>query len=166
MEKDVIAEHNDEPKVLYQWSARKLQPVVLAYVAAVFLGFIALSFFVFHSMTAVKVLAMTAVAAIVPLVPSVIMRIEYRITERGLDRRTLNRDEPQEYERVFRFDELSHVVSMKFGFKFYLPLKASNPLRRFWMAHVSDEFSGEVHVEPEDRETVRNILAEQGIPIR
>jgi len=164
--KDVaIAEIDDQPTILHQWSARKMQPVVLVYVAAVFLVFIVLSFFVFHSMTAVMALAMTGVAATVPLVPSVLMRTEYRLTEGGLERRPLNRDDPQAYESVFRFEELGHVEPIEHGFKFYLPFDAPTALRRFWMKHISDEFSGEVHVEKQDQEKVVNLLAEQGVAI-
>lgn len=165
MEYDATAESVEEPTILFQWSARKLQPVVLLYVAAVFIAFIALSFFIFHSMAAVMALAMTAVAAIVPLVPSVLMKIEYRITEGGLERRTLNRDEPQAYERVFRFDELGHMVPIGHGFKFYFPLDAPSALKRFWLKHISDEFSGEVHVEKQDQKKVVNLLKEQGVDI-
>lgn len=166
MENDAIAEIDDEPTILYQWSARKMQPVVLLYVAAVFVVFIALSFFIFHSMTAVKALALTGVAAIVPLIPSVLMRTEYRITERGLERRPLNRDEPQAYERVFRFEELDHVEPTGHGFKFYFPLTAPSALKRFWLKHASDEYSGEFHVEKQDQKRVSELLSEQGVIIR
>jgi len=166
MESDPIAAADDHPEVVYQWSARKLQPIVLLYVAAVFAAMMALAYFVVHSMTAVKALAMTAVAAIVPLVPTVLMRVEYRLTERALDRRPLDKEKPRAYEEVFRLDQLSHIVPLRHGFKFYRPVTDTNPLRRFWKAHVSDEFSGEVHVEKADRERVFESLGRQGISSR
>ena len=53
---------------------------------------------------------------------------------------------------------------MRHGFKFYKPLNESSPLRRFWKAHVSDAFSGEVHLESVDRARVLEVVSEQGIP--
>ena len=158
MEKDAIAGRVDEPKLLHQWSARKMQPVVLVYVAAVFVAFIGLSYFVFHSMTAVKALAMTAVAAIIPLVPSVLQRVEYRLTDRTIDRRPHGIEPPGEFECLVRLDEVSRVAPVSNGFKFYTSFEESNPVKRFWKTHVSDAFSGEVHVERADRETVFDLL--------
>ena len=157
---------DDHPEVLFQWSARKVPPIVLLYVAIVFVAFIAVSYFGFHSMTAVKALAMAAVAGIIPLIPTVLQRVEYRFTEQRLDRRTVAKDKAKEFEVVFRLDELSHIVPVQRGFKFYRPLDESNVLRRFWKLHVSDEYSGEVYVEPADRERVMAILDQSGIPAR
>ncbi len=166
MESDSVDSLSDEPEVLCRWSARKLRPIVLLWVALVSLAFIALGYFVFHSMTAVKTLAMTAVASLVPLVPAVLSRVEYRITGRKLERRPVNKEKPREFEAVFETDQLSHIVPMRHGFKFYRPLNESNPLLRFWKAHVSDAYSGEVHVEEADRESVMEILDRYGIPSR
>ena len=165
-EPDTTAMNNDEPEVLCHWSARKMQPIVLLYVAAVFVAFMVLSYFVFHSMTAVKALAMTAVGSVVALVPGVTSQVEYRLTDLELERRPLNKKDPKEFESVFQMDQLSHVVPMRHGFKFYLPLSESSPVRRFWKAHVSDAYSGEVHVETSDREKVLDLLAQHGIPCR
>jgi hypothetical protein len=159
MEKDAIADTGDEPKVLYQWSARKMQPVVLAYVAAVFAAFIALAFFAFHSMTAVQALALTAVAAIVPLVPSVLQRVEYRLTDHAIERRLYGAEPPREFECLVRRVEMSRIVPLRHEFKFYKSLDEPNPLKRFWRLHVSDAYSGEVHVERADRERVQGELA-------
>jgi hypothetical protein len=161
-----VAEGSDQSGVLYQWSARRLQPVVIAYVAAVFVVFAALSYFVFHSMTAVKTLAMAAVAGIVSLVPAVLQRVEYRLTEVQLDRRTVAKDKAKGLEIVFRLDELNHIVPTGRGFKFYLQLNEPNPLRRFWKLHVSDEYSGDVHVETADRKCVMSTLERCGVSLR
>ncbi len=156
----------DHQELLYQWSARKLHPIVLLYVAVVIVAMMALAYFAFHSMTAVKALAMTAVAAIVPLVPTVLMRVEYRLTESALDHRPVNREKPTTFEELFRLDRLSHIVPMRCGFKFYKHLEEPNSLRRFWKTHFSDDFSGEVHVEKADRERVFESLARRGISSR
>jgi len=161
-----MSANSDEPEVLFQWSARKMRPIVLIYVAAVFVVFMALSFFVLHSMMAVKALAMAAVASMVPLVPVVTSRIEYRLNVRVLERRPQTDKKPKEFETVFQTDELSYVVPMRHGFKFYRLLNESNPFLRFWKVHVSDAYSGEVHVEKADQERVFELMAQHGIPSR
>jgi len=57
MHVETPASGSDRPVVLYHWSARKLQPVILVYVAAVFGVLMAGSYFLLHSPTAVKALA-------------------------------------------------------------------------------------------------------------
>ena len=166
MEPDPVAAADDQQEVERQWSARKLQPIVLLYVAAVFVAMMALAYFAVHSMTAVKALALTAVAAIVPLVPSVLMRVEYRLTGETLDRRPVDNEKPRAFEELVRLDQLSRIVTMRHGFKFYKHLEEPNPLRRFWKTHVSDAYSGEVHIEKADREDVFESLAQQGISSR
>ncbi len=166
MEPDSAAAADDRPEAPYQWSARKLQPVVLLYVAAIFVVMMGFAYFVAHSMTAVKALAMTAVVAIVPLVPTVLMRVEYRLAERALERRPVDKEKPKIFEEVFQLDQLSHIVPMKHGFKFYKHLEEPSPLRRFWKLHVSNEYSGEVHVEAVDRESVLENLDRRGISCR
>jgi len=156
----------EAPEVLCNWSARKVPPIVILYVAGVFAGFILIAFFVLHSMTAVKALAMTAVGALVPLVPTVLQMVEYRLNGQEVESRPLNKNDPKPYERLFRLNQLSHIVPTKRGFKYYRPLKEKNPLRRFWKLHISDGFSGEVHVERADLAQVLDTLAQQGIPIR
>lgn len=154
----------DETAVLHQWSVRKVPPIVLLYMAAVFIGMMLLAYFVVHSPAAVKALALTAVGAMVPLVPTVISRVEYRLTERELERRPLTKNDPKPFKRVFQLDELSHVVPVRHGFKFYNPLSDSNALRRFWKLHVSDAYSGEVHAEADDQKKVLEILSQHGVP--
>ena len=166
MEPNSAAAADDQSEVLFRWSARKMQPIVLLYVAAILVAMMLFSYFVVHSMAAVKALAMTAVASMVPLVPAVLSRVEYRITGQGLDRRSVNKEQPREFENVFELDQLSYIVPMRHGFKFYRPLNESNPFRRFWKTHVSDEYSGEVHVERANRERVLEILNRYGISSR
>jgi len=163
---DSTAAADDQSEVLFQWSARKVRPIVLLYVAAVFVAMMLFSYFVFHSMTAVKALAMTAVASMVPLVPAILSRVEYRIAGQRLDRRPADEETPREFENVFELDQLSCIVPMRHGFKFYRVLSESNPVRRFWKTHVSDGYSGEVHVEAADRESVMKILDRYGISSR
>jgi hypothetical protein len=157
---------SDQSPVLHQWTARKLQPVVLLYVAVVFLGFMAVSWFVLHSGTAVKVLAMTAVASIIPLVPSVLHRIEYRIADGRIERRSLRAEQPEEFAPRIGLDEVSHVKRIGHGFKVFKPCDVSGPVVRFVKTHLSDRYSEEIHVEKGDRDRVLAILVEKGIPVR
>lgn len=150
--------------VLYQWSARKIRPIVLLYVAAVFGVMMAVSYFLIHSLASVKALALGAIAFIVPLIPSVMSKNEYRLTASGLDKRPLKRKDPQDFKEVFRWDQLSHVVPISHGFKYYKPVDGSHRVRRFWKTHISDSYSGEFHAEAADRDEVLRILASRGIP--
>jgi hypothetical protein len=158
---DTAAAEIEERDVLFQWSARKLHPVILLYVALVFLAFMALAYFVLHSVSGVKALAIGAVGATIPLVPAVLRRNEYRLTETGLEKRPIDPKKPRSFTEVFSWQELSRVRPMRRGFKFFLTLDEPRPLRRFWKTHVADAFSGEFHVESEDRERVLGILEER-----
>jgi hypothetical protein len=153
-----------EPLVLDQWAARKIQPITVLHVALVFVGCMALAYFVFHSMTGVRALALAAVGFILPLVAGLSSRVEYRLTETGLEQRPLQSKKLQSFQDAFRWDQLDHVVPKKHGIKFYKILNEPKPLRRFWKAHVSDAYSGEIHVETEDRERVLRIVTDHGIP--
>jgi len=147
------------------WSARKIRPIVILYVLGVFAAFMVVSFFVFHSTDALKALALAAVGAVAATVPGVMERVEYRLTESGIEKRTLKTKTPREFSGVFRWAEVSHVVPMKHGFRYFKTLNEKSPLRRFWKVHFSDEYSGEVHVEKEDLAQVLEIVARQGIAI-
>jgi hypothetical protein len=160
----MMGQDKSELAVLYQWSARKMQPVIIVYVAAVFAGMIVVSHFLLHSPTGVKALALASIGFIVPLVPGVLSRTEYRLTDTGLEKRPLDEKKPKEYQEVFRWDNLSHVVPVKHGFKYFLPLGATTPLRRFWKYNVSDAYSGEFHIEAKDRDEISAILASRDIP--
>jgi hypothetical protein len=144
---------SDDTQILDQWTARKVQPVVLLYVVLVFVGFMALALFVFHSREAVTALAMAAVAAVFATIPGVFERVEYRATEAGLEKRAV-RKQPGEFEGLVRWDELDQVVPLKHGFRFSKPIGGTSPLRRFWKKHISDRYSGEVHVERSDLQRV------------
>ncbi len=159
------ASNSNESGTLDRWSARKIRPIVMFYVVAVFAVFIALSYFVFHSSKAVRVLVIAAVGAVVAMVPGVAERLEYRVTATGIEKRTVKTNKPREFKLVFRWDELSHVVPMRHGFNYYKTLNETNPLRRFWKAQISDQFSGEVHVEKEDLGRVLEIVEQRGITI-
>ena len=156
----------DEAVVLCHWTARKMQPMVLVWVAVVFLAFMALSHFVFHSAAAVKALALAAVGFLVPLVPGVLSRVEYRLTEHELTSRMVDPKNPKDFKCVFVLDDLSHVVPTRHGFKYYKTLNEPSGLRRFWKIHVSDAYSGEVHVETTDQKRVLGVLAELGASVK
>jgi len=151
----------DRPVILHRWTARKLHPIVLVWTALVFLAFIALAVFVLHSPAAAKALVLAAIGFLVPLVPGVVARSEYRLTDEGLERRTVSRKEERTFEDVFRWSQLDRVVPMRHGFKFTKRLDEPRRLQRFWKTHLSDRFSGEVHVESGDRERVMAILSDR-----
>ena len=159
-----MAPDKNEPAVLYRWSARRMQPVIILYVALIFVGMIAVSHFLVRSPTAVKALALAAIGFIVPLFPGVMSRTEYRLTETGLDKRPLDDKKPKEFQEVFRWDRLSHVVPVKYGFKYYLKLGAVSRLQRFWKYQVSDAHSGEFHIEATDRDEILAVLARFDVP--
>lgn len=144
--------------VLASWSARKVRPIVVLYVVAVFAAFILLSVVVFHSQEAVKALAMAAVAAVAATVPGVLEKVEYRMTGSGIEKRPVKKNQLTEFKEVFLWDELHHIVMMRHGFKYSKKMVETNPLRRFWKANFSAEFSGEVHVEKQDLERIVGIV--------
>ena len=159
---DLTASSSSGSEVLDRWSARKIRPIVVLYVVAVFAAFIAVAYFVFDSLEAVKALALAAVATIGATLPGIMERLEYRLTEAGIERKKL-KDTSSEFKEVFRWDELSHVVPMRHGFKYFKTLKETNPLRRIWKVHFCDEYSGEVRVEKADLGRVLGIVKGQGI---
>jgi hypothetical protein len=154
MARGATASTGDETTVLDRWSARKVPPIVVLYVVAVFAAFIALSVFVFHSLDAVKALLIAAVGAVVATVPSVMEKVEYRMTASGIEKRVSKKKEPDQFQELFRWDELDHIVPTRHGFKYSKAMNESNPFRRFWKAHLSDQFSGEVRAETTDLERI------------
>ena len=138
--------------------------MVLLYVSAVFIGFILLAFFAFNSIEAVQALLVAWLGALGATIPSVLGRIEYRLTEAGLEKRRRSREQPKEFKRAFAWEELSHLVPIKTGYKFYKDLPSSGSVSRFVRTHLSDAFSGEFHVEAEDQGPVQAIIERHGIP--
>ena len=153
----------DGTEVLDRWSARKVQPVVLLYVGAVFAAFIVLAHFVFHSDEAVKALVFAAIGGIAVTTPGVLEKVEYLLTESGIEKRKVDPKKPGEFKDVFRWDQLSHIVPMKHGFKYYTVMDEMNSLGRFWKTHLSDNFSGEIHVEKRDLDRVLRLVERQRI---
>lgn len=147
--------------VLHQWIARKIRPVIAFGVVLVFLAFMTLAYFIFHSPEAVKALGMAALGSLGGVIASILTRSEFRLTHDGLDKRPYREKDPKEFETVFRWDELDHVVTTRNGFKFYKPISDTRAVGRWWKKWFSDAFSGEVQVESIDRETVGNILRER-----
>ena len=72
MENGASASNRDTAEVLERWSARKVQPIVVLYLAGVSAACIAAAHFVFHSPEAVKALVVAAVSAMGAAVPGVI----------------------------------------------------------------------------------------------
>jgi len=148
------------------WTARRVRPAVVLGVVGVFAAFMVLAHFVFHSRAAVVALAGAAVAALVPLAPAVLARLEYRLTDAALEHRPVTSDASRPFTRLVDVADLSHVVKTHHGFKFYLAVHAGNPMRAFWLRHFCDAYSGEVHVEAADRQRVLSSLSELGITVR
>jgi len=123
----------------------------------------ALAHFVVHSPEAVKALAIASVAAIVPLMPIILSRMEYRLNARSLEQRPVRVQQPAEFETLFELDQLDHVQPSSHGFKFFKPLGEGTGARRFFRRHLSDSYSGEVHVEKQDLDTVLGLLAQHGV---
>ena len=87
-----------------------------------------LVYFVFHSLTGMAALFFGAIGYIVPLVPMTLSQMEYRLTEQKIEKRKFNKAEPTEFTDVVEVDQLSHIVPIRFGFKFFKPLSERNPL--------------------------------------
>lgn len=141
----------------HTWIARKERPWVAGGVAAVFLAFMALAWFVFGSGAAVGSLAAAGLTGLVALVPSLLARVEYRLSDSGMERRPVRRRDPQPFEPLFTWDELSRVVPTRTGFTFYKALD-DRGAARLWKYHVLSGYSGQVRVEPEDVARVRRLV--------
>ena len=155
----------DDPTIEHTWNARGLRTIIVLYVVAVFMGFIALAHFVFDSVEGVKALFLAAIGSVGALIPSILMRIEYQLTETGLAKRPFKAKQPREFEDVFSWDQLSHLIPTKSGFRFYRNTEGPSSFLRFFRRHLSSDYSGEFHVELEDRDRVRAIIDQHGIPI-
>jgi len=156
-------QQEDSPVDL-SWSARSVRPVTLVHVTGVFAGFMALAQFVFHSSEAVAALAVAGLGSLVGLAPNVLGRFDYRLTEVGLFKQRERKRGEREPKRLFAWDELSYITSTGSGYKYFKRFESSNLLDRFWKLHISDKYSGEFHLEEEDRLRVLELFERRGIP--
>ncbi len=147
-----------------RWKARTIRPVTALYLTAVLGAFMAVAGFVFHSKEAVLALVGLTGGELVLLAPSLLNRVEYLLTESGLQKRPHRPKGPRPFEDVFALDELSHLVPTAAGFKFYKKLSEPNALKRFYKLHISGDYSGEFHVEPAERGRVEDVFRARGIP--
>ena len=108
-------------------------------------------------------MAVTAIGAMVGLLPSFLSRVEYRLSESSLEKRRVKQKEPAQFKELFRFPELDYLVPMKYGFKYYKMMDSVTPLKNFFNRHISDQYSGEVHLEKADRDRILKHLAERGV---
>ena len=148
------------------WISRKLRPIILFYVLLVFGAFISVSHFVFHSAGAVKALALAALAFTVSVIPAILAKVEYRATDTGVEKRLIRAGSPGSYTEVFKWDELSHVVLAKNGFKYFKHMGDRGPILGFLYTQFSDKFSGEIHVETTDWVRVKALLNEREVTLR
>lgn len=146
------------------WLARTVQPVTAIYLTAVLGAFMVVAGFVFHSKEAVLALAALAGGELVMLAPSFLNRVEYLLTESGLQKRHHRPKDPPPFKEVFTWDELSHLTPTGAGFKFTKKFSETGALKRFYKLHVSGDYSGEFHVEPADRKRIEGLFRARGIP--
>lgn len=147
----------------YDWKARPVKPMVALYAVAVFIPFILYAHFVAHSPAAVKALFFAAIGGVASMTPVILSRKRYCLTESGISVGPAHAENPTTLKTLFAWNELSHIVPTKAGFKYYKRLDEQSALRRFWKLHLSDQYSGEVHVEPGDQDRVMEIIREKGI---
>jgi len=156
---------DQDPTVEHEWRARTLRPVIGVYVAGVFVAFMVLAHFVFHSGEAVTALFFTAVGSLVALLPNMLARVEYRLTEAGLEKRPGGGREGRPFKKVFDWDELSHFVPTGSGYKFYKRIGPSGAVSRMMKLHILGDHSGEFHVERDDLPQVKKTLEHHRIPL-
>jgi hypothetical protein len=149
-----------------QWIARRLHPMVLAYLTGVFLVMMGIAYFAVHSMSAVKALALAGVGSLVAVLPELGRRIEYRLIGTVLEKRAVWRDRQADFELVFDIRDVEVIKRLRRGFKYFKKTDDLGSIRRVWKTHLCDDISGEVHVEPPDLTTVLARLRERGAPIR
>ena len=156
-------ENNSE--VLY-WSARKMNPKIILYVAIIFFIIIAVIYFTFYSISAIKALTYTALGTIVSLVPGVLSSVEYRLTIQKLEYRPIKKGEEKPYKILFFMNQLSYIVQIESGFKYYLTLNEKKSLRRLYKKYFSDHYSGGVRIEKNDTERIMTYFKTHGILIK
>ena len=155
----------DYPGEVLTWKARNIQPVVILYVVGVFVAFMAVAHFVFHSTDGVKALFAAAIGSVVALIPNTLTRTEYRLTGAGLSKRPFQEKKQKPFKEVFAWDELSHMVPTTSGFKFYKRIETQSVFRRFLERHLLAGYSGEIHVEERGRRRVQAIFDRHAIPV-
>lgn len=148
------------------WTARKLRPQIPIYVVLIFVFFMLISLFIFHSMSAFRSLALAAIASIVALLPLVLGKFEYQADGSGVRKRPFGNKNKKEFEKVFNWSELSHASVLKHGFKYFKTLDEQKPVQRFLKIQFSDRYSGEIHVGKEDQDRVLGLFTDHGVPIR
>jgi hypothetical protein len=84
----------------------------------------------------------------------------------GIAKRSAGKGDAARFTELFGWDDLDFTELKRHGFRYRLQLDENRPARRFWKTHVSDRYSGEVHVAPADRDRVVAFLEERGIPLR
>jgi hypothetical protein len=119
------------------------------YVAGIFAGFMAMAHFVFHSPDAVKGLLMTGVGSVASLFASTLIRVEYRLTDEGVSKRQGSGEGERAFKLLFRWEELSHLVATRTGFRY----------------RTQDRRSGELHVEAAELAELRALLGARDVPI-
>ena len=164
MGSDPVTSNHDGPEVVDRWTAPRLRWIVLLYIVLVFAVFMAISYFVLDSAAGVKALLLALLASVAATVPGILEKIEYRMTASGIEKRPLKKAAASEFMSAFRWDELSRVVPMRHGFKYFKKLDEKNALRRFWKLHFCDQYSGEVHVEHGDLARVLGHVEGHGFP--
>lgn len=152
-----------EQEILLEWSARKVRPIILVWLALIFLVAMAGVWFTVHTREAVMALLAAGAAAIGSAVPGVVNRIGYRATVDVLEKLPPSKKKKREFVTVFRWDELSHVRPGKYNVKYFKHLAEPNVLRRFWKLHISDSYSGEFHMEAENRDEILAMLERLGV---
>ena len=56
---------------------------------------------------------------------------------------------------------MSHITPTRHGFKYSKVVIETNALAQFWKRHLSDTYSGEVHVEKQDLDRVLGLVERQ-----
>lgn len=153
----------DGPEILLEWSARKVRPVVLVWLALIFLTCLVVAYFIARSKETITALLAAGATALGTTAPSVMNKVVYRATPDTLEKLPPGKKKKQEYVTVFRWDELSHVKPGKHTFKYFKRFEEPNAVKRFWKLHVSDAWSGEFHVEDGNREEVLALLERLGV---
>jgi hypothetical protein len=150
----------------WHWSARKMSPKVILYVAIIFIAFIALAYWGFHSLAAVKTLFFTALAYILSVLPIVFSHLEYRLSAQKLESRQVKKQDPKPYKTLFQLAEVSHLVKSSGSLKYCLNFEEANRFHRFFKKHFSDRYSGEIKLAPKDSEQIIAALKGLGVVVK